>query len=437
MPAPRFRPSTDFAFTATPAIDASAGGPLHGLRVVELASEAGAFGGKLLADYGADVVLVEPPGGHYTRHFEPFVDDADDVNASLWFWHYNTSKRGVCLDLSDTTDSATFARLVDLADIVLESEPVGRLAALGLDGPTMRLTRDRLIWVSLTPFGRSNSRSHEQAVDLTVLSGGGLVWSSGYDDHSRAPVHAGGNQGYQTAALWAAIASLTAVQARNRTGKGDLVDVSMHAAANVTTERGSHEWLVAHATVQRQTGRHAATQPTPPTIVTARDGRDIHTGVPPHSVRGITSIVEWLEELGLTEVQFPDIVLLRLGVELGGIDLTTLESDALTGEIFRACREALVFIALQLDSYEFFVEGQRRDLAVGIVYSPEEIMTDPHIAERGFPTEVHHHSLDRTVVYPGAPARFTKSPWRIRRPAPAVAQDQHLIPTLWQSEMPL
>src|ERR1700722_6144543 len=83
-------------------------GPLHGLRVLEIASEAAAFCGKLLGDYGADVLLVEPPGGHYTRNFEPFVNDVPDVNRSLWFWHYNTSKSNICLDLTDVKERDAF-----------------------------------------------------------------------------------------------------------------------------------------------------------------------------------------------------------------------------------------------------------------------------------------------------------------------------------------
>jgi crotonobetainyl-CoA:carnitine CoA-transferase CaiB-like acyl-CoA transferase len=76
-------------------------GPLTGVRVVEVASEHAAFAGKLFADLGADVVLVEPPGGHRTRGYEPFADDEPGLERSLWWWHYQTSKKGVVLELDD------------------------------------------------------------------------------------------------------------------------------------------------------------------------------------------------------------------------------------------------------------------------------------------------------------------------------------------------
>ena len=76
-------------------------GPLHGLRVVELASEYAAFCGRLLADFGAEVILVEPPGGAPQRHYEPFVDDVPDPERSLYWWHYHSNKYGVMIDLDD------------------------------------------------------------------------------------------------------------------------------------------------------------------------------------------------------------------------------------------------------------------------------------------------------------------------------------------------
>src|SRR5690348_10936359 len=99
-----------------------AGGPLQGLRVVELASERACFAGKLMAMYGAEVIVVEPPGGHYTRRWPPFAGDVEDPERSLWWWHYNTNKLGVTLDLDDATGAAAFARLVERADVVLEAE---------------------------------------------------------------------------------------------------------------------------------------------------------------------------------------------------------------------------------------------------------------------------------------------------------------------------
>jgi crotonobetainyl-CoA:carnitine CoA-transferase CaiB-like acyl-CoA transferase len=392
-------------------------GALEGLRVVELASEHAAFAGKLLAGLGAEVVLVEPPGGAPMRWYEPFVDDVVDPQRSLWWWHYQAGKTGATAELDDPAGAEEFRRLCATADVVLEGEPPGRLAALALDAPDLRAAHPELIWVSVTPFGRDNPRAHEPFVDLTVLAGGGPVWNCGYDDHTLPPVRGGGNQGYQTASLHATVATLVAVLHRDETGEGQLVDVSMHAAANVTTEAGSYSWLVSQETVQRQTCRHASVHPTQVTITHDREGRFVPTGIPPRSGKEFQILLEWLDAHGWRD-EFPESFFLQMGMERGGVSYAEIHTVPEVTAIFGAARDALVFLAGRLTAYEFFLEGQSRGLPVPVVYAPEEVMEDPHYAARGFPVEVWHEELGRAVRYTGAPFHLTASPWRLDTPAP-------------------
>src|SRR4029453_6714019 len=170
-------------------------GPLAGLRVVELASEWAAYAGKLLADLGAEVVVVEPRAGHHTRGEGPCFDDVPGPERSLWWWHYHTSKRGVALDLHDRDDDLDlFRRLVGPADIVLEGEPPGTLAERRIDYDDLVRLRPDLIMTSVTPFGRRGPRAREQATDLTLLAAAGPGWTGGYDDHALPPIRGGGNQ---------------------------------------------------------------------------------------------------------------------------------------------------------------------------------------------------------------------------------------------------
>jgi crotonobetainyl-CoA:carnitine CoA-transferase CaiB-like acyl-CoA transferase len=402
-------------------------GPLTGLRVIELASEWAAYAGKLLADFGAEVLLVEPIDGHRTRWFGPFAAEIDDgdPDGSLWFWHYNTSKLGISLNLESPDGAEQFRQLASHADVVLEAEPAGRLAGLGLDYQQLCAPSSPVVWVSVTPFGRQDPRSAEPCTDLTVVAGGGIAWNCGYDDHTLPPMSSLGNQGYQTASIWAAIGALTAVRARQHTGFGQLVDVSMHAAANVTTEQATHWWLVAGKVVQRQTGRHASHFPTEPTIQIDRDGHEVHTGFPPRTAEELAGLVQWIDELELRE-EFPLAVLLDMAVEQGGIDLSRLNDDEFTQECYRATREAITVIASHLTHREFFLEGQARGFAVGMVLAPDEVMIDPQMVERDYPTDVYQPQLHRTVVHAGLPIRFVGSPGRIRA-APRPGQHQNLV----------
>ncbi len=394
---------------------------LAGFRVVELANERTAYAGKLLADMGADVILVEPPGGDRTRHYEPFVDDVPDPEKSLFFWHYQTSKRGITLDLDHPSGLAVFVRLAVEADLLLEGEPPGRMKALGISARELCEEHAGLLAASITPFGQHGPRVDEQATDLTTLAGGGPVWSCGYDDHSLPPVRGAGGQAAQIAGHYAVMSILTAHLHRLATGEGQHIDVNMHAAANVTTEMASYHWLIQEGTVKRQTGRHAMEDPTLPTQVECADGRHITSGVPPRTPREFGHLHAWIVELGLEDA-FPEAVFLKLGSERESIDLSTIGQDDEVTAIFGAGREALNFIATRVSAYDFFRGAQERGMAAGVVYAPEEAFEDEHFQARGFPHPVEHPVLGRTITYPGAPYKFEKTPWAIQRPAPQLGE---------------
>jgi crotonobetainyl-CoA:carnitine CoA-transferase CaiB-like acyl-CoA transferase len=396
-------------------------GPLTDLRVVEIAGEISAFAGKLLADLGADVILVEPPGGSPVRRYPPFVDDKPDPGRSLWFWHYHTSKRGVTLDLEQPDGRALFHDLVAEADVVLESTPQDALEAHAIDHADLLPGHPRLIWAAVTPFGRRAPRAEEAATDLTLLAGGGPAWSSGYDDHSLPPVRGGGNQGYNTACHFAVMSILTALIHRDMTGHGQFIDVNAHAAQNVTTEAATYQWLVAGNTVQRQTGRHAAIMPSLPSQVQCADGRWVNSGFPPRRGVEYQRIYDWLSDLDALE-EFPGSVFLSLGTQHERLDLARVQEDPELREIFTAGREAMTFIASRMGAYDFFIQGQERGFQVGIIYSPEEVLADPHFLDRQWPVEVEHEDLGRTVTYPGRPYRFEKTPWAISRRAPHLGE---------------
>ncbi|HTX50598.1 MAG TPA: CoA transferase [Caulobacteraceae bacterium] len=400
---------------------------LAGVRVIELANERIAFAGKLLADMGADVILVEPPGGDPARLYPPFLDDEPGPDRSLWWWHYHTSKRGVVLDLDDAGDRARFKALAATADVLLESEPAGRLAELGLDYDALRQVREDLIFVSMTPFGRGSPNGGAPATDLTLLAGGGPAWSCGYDDHALPPVRGGGNQGFHTGCHFAVMATLTALFHRLSSGEGQFIDVSMHGAQNVTTEAASYSWLVARQTVQRQTGRHAGVRPSQSTQMRCKDGRWVNTGVPPRAPAEFAQILGWLRELGL-EDQLPEAIFLEMGAALPKpitYDLIGVDDEATA--IFSAGREALALIAENLGAYDFFVGFQRRGIAVGVIYSPEEAFEDEHFRARGFQVVVPHEDLGRAFRYPGAPYKLPASPWRIARRAPRLGEHDREI----------
>ena len=394
---------------------------LSGLRVIELANERIGFVGKLFGDMGADVILVEPPGGDPCRGYPPFLDNTPGEDRSLYWWHYHTSKRGVVIDLDDSRGRDRFQALIASADVLIEAEPRDRLAALGLDYDDLVAHRADLIHVAVTPFGRNDPNSDLPTTDLTAMAGGGPPWSCGYDDHSLPPIR-GPLQGYQTAANFAFLSALTALTYRGISGEGQFIDVSMHAALNVTTEGASYRWLVSQATVQRQTGRHASVIPSTENQQRCADGRYVTTGVGARTPAQFARLHAWLKEMEL-ESELPEAVFLEMGAEWEGtLDVGLIGEDDAVTAIFGAGREAMKLIASRLPAHDFFIQSQRAGFTVGIVNSPEETFEDEHFKARGFHVDVHHEDIGRTITYPGAPFKLPANPWRISRRAPKLGE---------------
>ncbi|MDT3446672.1 MULTISPECIES: CaiB/BaiF CoA-transferase family protein [unclassified Pseudofrankia] len=409
-------------------------GPLHGLRVLEIAGEFSAYPGKVLADLGANVVVVEPPGGSATRGWGPFAGDLPAPEASLHWRHYNTSKRSVLLDLGDGTGRERFRVLLADCDVLLEGLPARDTGLLTLDPATFSDEYPSLVWVSVTPFGRRGSPPDVPATDLTLMAGGGPVHNCGYDDHTLPPVRGGGGQSAHVAGSFAVTAALTALLHRAVSGRGQHVDVSVDAALNVSSELATTQYLTDGGIVERQTGRHAMVGGSAPTQVQAADGHHVVLGFPPRAAEDYASIVEWVDLVGLRD-EFPDVVLLELGAERGGVAVIELATDPLAQEIWNASRDAMVLLAQRLPAYDFFLGCQRRGIVAGFVASPEEAVADPHLVARGFATEVTDPYTGRVETHPGAPYRFNHTAWCISRPAPRIGEHtESFLKTGWNED---
>lgn len=399
---------------------------LQGLRVVEIASDRAAYAGKLMGDLGAEVIVIEPPGGHVSRTYGPFVDDKADPERCLWWWCYNTSKRGVVLDLNTREGRDSFRRLALGADIVLEGEDPGVLDALGVDHTQIRADKPELIWVSVTPYGRKLAEMHRPETDLTLMAGGGVAWACGYDDHSIPPIRPSGGHSHHTASAFAILGALTAVVHRDFTGAGQHVDVSMLAATNVTTEMSSIDWLFKRSTVQRRTGRHASEQLTMDIQIQTADGGYCTNPMGLTTAGHYQAAIDWLRDMGIEE-EMPEAFMLQMGVERGGVPMRVLNTDDVEGiEIYRAGREALYLIASKLTMHDFFFGAQTRGIACGAVYAPDEALRDEHYKFRQYPVEVEHPELGRSFTYPGLPFTGEMIPTAIKR-APLVGEHTEAV----------
>src|SRR6476469_5377703 len=182
---------------------------------------AGPFASTMLGDYGAEVIKIEPLDGEIARAWgPPFYGDE-----AAYFVNLNRNKMSLALDLKHPEGKALFFRLLDRADVVLENLRVGSVARLGIDYARVRERQPRVIYCSVSGFGQDGPYRDRAALDLVVQAESGMISVTG--EPGRHGVRAGVSIADITAGMYAAFGILTALHARERTGRGQFIDVSM------------------------------------------------------------------------------------------------------------------------------------------------------------------------------------------------------------------
>ncbi len=200
-------------------------------RVIDLTDERGVLAGQMLADLGADVIQVEPPGGSSGRGVAPFF--ADKPDESIYWAAYTRGKRGVTCDLEDERGHDLFLQLLETADFLIESSDVGRMSSLSLDYATLHERFPRLIYTSISAFGQTGPKAQYVGSDLAIWAAGTPLLMTGDDD--RPPVRVSQPQSWGHASGDAAGGAMLALHARNQSGQGQHVDVSAQVSAAQAT----------------------------------------------------------------------------------------------------------------------------------------------------------------------------------------------------------
>lgn len=386
-------------------------------RVLDLTGDLGFLTGKILADLGADVIKVEPPGGDPARWIGPFYGDRPDPQRSLYWFAYNNNKRGITLDIRQPRGRELFLRLVKTADFLLESFPPGTLAELGLGYGELSQVNPRLIMVSITPFGQSGPYCNFVASDLEIMALGGAMSLAG--DPDGPPLRVSVPQAPMWVGAEAALGALIALYARHATGRGQHVDVSAQVAVLSALSHAPAFWDLNRENPLRagifMTGR-SVTGARMRVFWPCRDGWVtfiIYGGRA--GQRTMQGLVAWMEERG------------GAPPELRDRDWATFDITRVTQEEIDRLEAPIGAFFQQLTKAEF-LEGVTRYQMLGYpVSTAADILADPQLEDRGFWQEVEHPELGVRIRYPGAFARFSAYDSRIRRPAPGVGEHNREI----------
>lgn len=368
------------------------------LRVVELGAIPAAYAGRLLADLGADVIKVEPPGGDPSRMVPPFAGNVRDLERSLTFIHANTNKRGVVLDPAQREDRSGLSRLLGSADVLVEATPTGYLESFGFTEEHLAELNPRLVTVSLTPFGRTGPYHDYKGSDAIANGAGGFL--SGQGDDTRGPCTAPSHLAYQVAACVAATLALMGLRHSRRTGNGQRIDVSLQEALTFTNSSSVARYSLENRLQQRPGSKTYGGAVT--NIYRCKDGKYVHfTANLPHMWRELTQ--NWMPATVLAEPEWEDSAFR---------DARSEEAAAVVAE----------FVA-QFAAAEFVTEAQKRHLSAAPLNTVGEFVDCEQLRVRRWLEEIEHPVIGRYRA-PGFPMRLSRTPMRVRRPAPLLGQHQ-------------
>jgi crotonobetainyl-CoA:carnitine CoA-transferase CaiB-like acyl-CoA transferase len=388
---------------------------LRGYRVLDLTDERGLLAGQILADLGADVIHIEPPGGSRARGRGPFVDDREDPEGSLLWRAYARNQRSIVLDLEDEDDRAVLSRLLASADFLIESESPGVMEARGLGYPSLRRDHPGLIYVSISPYGQSGPKAAAPATDLTLTAASGLLFMTG--DADRPPVRVSAtDQSHLFAGVEAALGALVASQYRLRTGRGQWVDASTQQALNAATQSDALSAFVGDGYTTRSAGGLVYGGVQIRLLYPAKDGF-------------VSIAFLFGTTLGAGTAR-----LMRVVHEKGFCDAATCNKDwigyaeLLTSgveplEEFERVKRIVEQFTLSMTKNELLQLAVERNLLLAPVATIDEVLGSEQLAARGYFRDLDAPGRARPLRYPGPFARFSRSPIVYARPAPGV--DEH------------
>ena len=371
-------------------------------RVLDLTAEIGGLSTMVLAGLGADVIRIEPPGGHVTRRRGPML--REDSDSSLYWAQMNGGKRSITLDLDNEPDRKHLRTLCESADFFFESEAPGTMASRGLGFDDLRERAPQLIYVSITPFGQTGPKSMWAASDLIGHVSGGL--SSLVGDPDRAPLRPSVEQAYNITALNAGSAAMIALHARHLTGRGQHVDVSMQASMANTLGNARLYWEMDGIITERAGGARAFADRATRIIYPCADGYVAFVRVPASMIR----LHRWMQ----AEDADPQFDAEKwASISIAGDNLPT---DA---EVAELETEIEAFFGAR-GAQALYESGQHFNVMICPVNTMQDIVDSPQLNAREFFDAVDDPALGRLTV-PGAPLKMSATPWR-SRPAPTIGQ---------------
>ncbi len=384
--------------------------PLSPYRVLDLTEGGFNWCGKVLADFGADVIKVEPPSGSPTRKLGPFVGGVPGHERSLFWAAYCVNKRGVTLDLESRSGRDQLKALASGADILIESFKPGIMESKGLGYADLEAINPGLVYTSITQYGQTGPYSQHDAPDLVAWSMGGMQYLGG--DADRPPVRIGAPQAELHAGAHAAVGTMAAFWHGQKTGEGQHVDVSMQTAV-IWTLMNATPFPPLHGVNMERDGAFRSRGPLAVRhVYECMDGHVSLVAAP----RTLSGLAVWMAEEGAA----PDWL---LGIDWENWNLTSIDTSDPEGmpqfEAVQGEFESFVATKTKLD---LFLRAIELGMLLAPCHTVEDIALSEQLEAREFWHDVEHPVLGRKLTHLGPFIKFGSSPIQVRRPAPRLGE---------------
>jgi crotonobetainyl-CoA:carnitine CoA-transferase CaiB-like acyl-CoA transferase len=370
------------------------------VRVIDLTRMlAGPYCTMVLADLGADVVKVEPPGGDATRRTPPFAP-GDELRAfGGYFASINRNKRSIVLDLKTERDREVLLRLVDGADVLVENFRPGVMERFGLAYETLRGRNARLVYASVRGFGdpRTGTSPYVDwpAYDVSSQAWGGMMGITG--TREGMPLKTGPGVGDVFPATLAAVGILAALRHAEQTGEGQYVDVSMVDGVLSLCERIVYQWSFGGDVPRPQGNTHPLLCPFD--VFPTADGWVSIAAPADHLWRTLAELIGRPEMIG--DERFADGPTRARNASAIRAAISAWTEERSTADVLHAL-------------------GGR--VPVAPVNTVEDIFGDPHFAAREMLVQVEQPGAAGPVTIAGAPIKLTRTPSGVRRRAPLLGE---------------
>jgi crotonobetainyl-CoA:carnitine CoA-transferase CaiB-like acyl-CoA transferase len=391
---------------------------LEGLRIVEFCDELGSYCGRLLADLGAEVIKVEPPGGGRERQTPPYYRSAEPgPDTALGFWVHNTSKKSVVLDLDSAEGRTTARKLALTADVVIEDNPPGWMAARGLGYEQLRAEKPALVYTSITGFGQDGPHADWAYSDIVGQAVAGIMTLAG--EPVDPPNQVYGKQSDISASIQAAQGTLMAVLHADATGQGQHVDVSAQESLSMSQETAMQTW-----DLQRKNRVRTGEKGSLPLILpglgvyATRDGYVTLMVLAPAGA-DFPDLVSWMREKGMAaDLDEEPYASLCASLNMAAVTQIMGNPETAAGQIplLMHIHGVVAAFMATLTSTEAYEEGQRRKLLIGIVSTPKNLAENTQLRARDWFARLEFDDLDQVLEFPGAPYRLSETPVLIQRP---------------------